>query len=31
VPALVADLKRAVRTVGSTRTERRETTYGQGS
>jgi len=31
VPALVANLKRAVRTVGSTHTERRETTYGQGS
>jgi hypothetical protein len=31
VPALVADLRRAVRAVGSTRTERRETTYGQSS
>jgi glutamate/tyrosine decarboxylase-like PLP-dependent enzyme len=31
VPALVADLRRAVRAVGSTRTERRDTTYGQSS
>ena len=29
VPALVADLRRAVDEVGSTRTERRDTTYGQ--
>ena len=29
VPALVADLRRAVREVGSTRTARRATTYGQ--
>ena len=28
VPALVADLRSAVKTVGSTRTERRDTTYG---
>jgi glutamate/tyrosine decarboxylase-like PLP-dependent enzyme len=31
VPALVADLRRAVRTIGATRTERRGTTYGQSS
>jgi glutamate/tyrosine decarboxylase-like PLP-dependent enzyme len=31
VPVLVTDLRRAVRAVGSTRTERRETTYGQSS
>ena len=29
VPALVDDLRRAVRDVGSTRTVRRDTTYGQ--
>jgi glutamate/tyrosine decarboxylase-like PLP-dependent enzyme len=29
VPALVADLRRAVRAVGSSRAERRDTTYGQ--
>jgi len=29
VPALVADLRRAVREVGRHRTERRDTTYGQ--
>jgi glutamate/tyrosine decarboxylase-like PLP-dependent enzyme len=31
VPALVEDLKRAVRAVGSTRTTRRDTTYGASS
>jgi hypothetical protein len=31
VPALVADLRRAVDTVGSARAERRDTTYGQSS
>jgi glutamate/tyrosine decarboxylase-like PLP-dependent enzyme len=31
VPALVADLGRAVRTVGASRTDRRATTYGQSS
>jgi glutamate/tyrosine decarboxylase-like PLP-dependent enzyme len=31
VPALVDDLRRAVRDVGSTRTERRDTTYGASS
>ena len=31
VPALVVDLRRAVRDVGSTRTERRATTYGQSA
>ena len=31
VPALVADLRRAVRDVGPTRTERRDTTYGQST
>jgi glutamate/tyrosine decarboxylase-like PLP-dependent enzyme len=31
VPALVDDLRRAVRAVGSTRTERRDTTYGASS
>jgi hypothetical protein len=31
VPALVTDLRRAVRAVGSTRTKRRDTTYGQSS
>ena len=30
VPQLVADLRRAVRAVGSTRTKQRDTTYGQG-
>jgi glutamate/tyrosine decarboxylase-like PLP-dependent enzyme len=29
VPALVADLRRAVKVVGKERTERRDTTYGQ--
>jgi glutamate/tyrosine decarboxylase-like PLP-dependent enzyme len=31
VPALVTDLRRAVGAVGSSRTERRDTTYGQSS
>jgi len=31
VPALVADLRRAVRDVGSTRAERRDTTYGKST
>jgi glutamate/tyrosine decarboxylase-like PLP-dependent enzyme len=31
VPELVADLRRAVRAVGATRTDRRDTTYGQTS
>ncbi len=31
VPALVTDLRRAVRAVGSTRTKRRDTIYGQSS
>jgi hypothetical protein len=29
VPALVADLRKAVAAVGSSRTEQRDTTYGQ--
>jgi hypothetical protein len=29
VPALVTDLRRAVTEVGSSRTEQRDTTYGQ--
>jgi hypothetical protein len=29
VPALVADLRRAVDQVGRSRTDRRDTTYGQ--
>ena len=30
VPSLVTDLRRAVKEVGSSRTEQRDTTYGQG-
>jgi len=29
VPALVTDLRRAVKEVGTSRTDRRDTTYGQ--